>query len=95
MSSGSLYLLPKTGDQVRHTTIPGPLTCIASSSSSATSFAAAGKEVDVSIWDVERTFESSREITKGEKKDAIATDSRSVEILAKIENLQSREGNFL
>ncbi|OCF41463.1 hypothetical protein I317_04764 [Kwoniella heveanensis CBS 569] len=36
--------------------VSSPLQCLASSSLAPTSFALGGKEVDVSVWDVERTF---------------------------------------
>ncbi|WVF72100.1 hypothetical protein IAT40_006912 [Kwoniella sp. CBS 6097] len=39
--------------------VPSPLQCLASSSLAPTSFALGGKEVDISLWDVERTFGAS------------------------------------
>ena len=40
-------------------TVDGPVLALASSSSSSTTFAVAGKDLEVSIRDVERTFASS------------------------------------
>ncbi|WRT67266.1 uncharacterized protein IL334_004233 [Kwoniella shivajii] len=39
--------------------IPSPLQCLTSTSLSPNTFVTAGKEIDVSIWDIERTFGSS------------------------------------
>jgi hypothetical protein len=36
--------------------LSAPITCLATASSSSTSFAVAGNGLEVSIWDVERTF---------------------------------------
>ncbi|WWC69285.1 uncharacterized protein I206_103223 [Kwoniella pini CBS 10737] len=44
--------------------IPSPLQCITSTSLLPNSFVTAGKEVDISIWDIERTFGSSDQVTK-------------------------------
>ncbi|WWC89890.1 uncharacterized protein L201_004819 [Kwoniella dendrophila CBS 6074] len=45
--------------------VPSPLQCLTSTSLLPNSFVTAGKEVDVSIWDIERTFGSSNsEVSK-------------------------------
>jgi hypothetical protein len=38
--------------------LSAPITCLATASSSSTTFAVAGNGLEVSIWDVERTFAS-------------------------------------
>ncbi|ORY27216.1 hypothetical protein BCR39DRAFT_539048 [Naematelia encephala] len=60
LSSGLLTLVPTSADsEPISRTVPSPLLCLSSSSSTAASFALAGKEVDVSIYDIERTFSSA------------------------------------
>lgn len=39
-----------------HRSVPSPLLALSSHGKNAIEFALAGKEVDVSVWDVERTF---------------------------------------
>lgn len=59
LSSGGLTLLPPNPTSPNLTrTVPSPLLTLASSSKSAKDFALAGKEVEISVWDVERTFAS-------------------------------------
>ncbi|KAK6903060.1 hypothetical protein I203_108321 [Kwoniella mangroviensis CBS 8507] len=43
----------------RARSVPSPIQCLTSTSASPNTFVTAGKEVDVSIWDIERTFGSS------------------------------------
>lgn len=66
-TSGELSLIPSSGSTASLQTAhgPSPLLCLASSSPSATLVALAGKEVDVSIRDIERTF-SAESVAKGQ-----------------------------
>ncbi|WVW82947.1 hypothetical protein I302_104962 [Kwoniella bestiolae CBS 10118] len=68
LTSGLLTYHPtsKSGIEAEETpkasssrSVPSPLQCLTSTSASPHSFVTAGKEVDVSIWDIERTFGSS------------------------------------
>ncbi|WVR05292.1 hypothetical protein IAU60_002305 [Kwoniella sp. DSM 27419] len=60
LTSGLLtYHSPSSTEASGSRTVPSPLLCLASSTAAPTSFAMGGKEVDVSVWDVERTFASS------------------------------------
>jgi hypothetical protein len=60
LTSGLLAWIPSSSDQsspsLQTTHVPSPVLALASHSPEATSVALAGKEVDVSLWDVERTF---------------------------------------
>ena len=60
LSSGLLTLHPNGANAASSSrTVPSPLLAISSPGPDSTTFALAGKEVDVSVWDVERTFGSA------------------------------------
>ncbi|GFZ45689.1 hypothetical protein JCM24511_03418 [Saitozyma sp. JCM 24511] len=60
LTSGLLAWIPSSSDRsspsLQTTNVPSPVLALASHSPEATSVALAGKEVDVSLWDIERTF---------------------------------------
>ncbi|WWD16047.1 hypothetical protein CI109_100472 [Kwoniella shandongensis] len=70
-SSGLLTYYPfsSSSSSSSSRTVPSPLACLASSPLAPTSFALGGKEVDVSIYDLERTFASALGDTDAEMKD--------------------------
>jgi len=49
-------LINHNAGDVRSRTVPSPLLALASPTNTATEIALAGKEVEISVWDVERTF---------------------------------------
>lgn len=73
LASGQLTLHPYSSSSTASSSrsVSSPLLALASAGASATSFALAGKEVDVSVWDVETTFSSageSSETSTGKRK---------------------------
>ncbi|KAK4686361.1 ribosome biogenesis protein NSA1, partial [Tremellales sp. Uapishka_1] len=73
LSSGHLSYTSSSSSAPQSRNVPSPLTTVLSASSSSTSFGMAGKEVEVSLWDVEKTFSSPAEdVNMGKrKKDAL------------------------
>ncbi|XAO22647.1 hypothetical protein I312_101420 [Cryptococcus bacillisporus CA1280] len=59
LTSGLLTFHPSSGSSSSSRSVSSPLACLASTSLAPNQLALGGKEVDVSIWDVERTFASS------------------------------------
>lgn len=59
LTSGLLTFHPSSGSRPSSRSVSSPLACLASTSLAPNQFALGGKEVDVSIWDIERTFASS------------------------------------
>lgn len=59
LTSGLLTFHQTSGSSSSLRSVPSPLACLASTPLAPNQFALGGKEVDVSIWDVERTFSSS------------------------------------
>lgn len=59
LTSGLLTFHPSSGSSSSSRSVSSPLACLASTSLAPNQFALGGKEVDISIWDVERTFTSS------------------------------------
>jgi ribosome biogenesis protein NSA1 len=68
LSSGKINLSSPSSSS--STSIPSPLTCLQTLSPDASQFVAAGKEVDVSIWDMEKVFSRSSVETSGAKESA-------------------------
>jgi ribosome biogenesis protein NSA1 len=62
---------PSSSSSTQSRTLSAPVTCLATASSSSTSFAIAGNGLEVSIWDLERTFASS-----GEKEESMSAGSK-------------------
>ncbi|OWT41313.1 hypothetical protein C362_00779 [Cryptococcus neoformans Bt1] len=59
LTSGLLTFHQTSGSSSSLRSVPSPLACLASTPLAPNQFALGGKEVDVSIWDVERTFSSA------------------------------------
>ena len=63
LTNGTLSFIPgpsSSTQKVRETLVLNPIKCLAAPSTDATTFAMAGREVDVCIYDVERTFAEGR-----------------------------------
>lgn len=95
LSSGLLTLHPNGANAASSSrTVPSPLLAISSPGPDSATFALAGKEVDVSVWDVERTFSgattpASTESGKRKKNELEAGE------LWRAKNVSGATGTFL